>query len=203
MHHNILSENQKDLLVTIKSFSKEYYLVGGTAIALYLGHRRSIDFDLFTYNNVRRKGIKNFLDSKKLKYSVLFEDSIQLHIILNHVKITFFQYPFAIKANTKFDDIINLPSLLDLAAMKAYALGNRSKWKDYVDLFFIFRLFSLTDVVKRAERIFGEPFNAKLFRQQLAYFNDIDFSESIEYINEKPNENEIKSLLIDVALEPF
>ena len=46
MHKNILSRSQTDLLPLISSFNREYYLVGGTAIALYLGHRRSIDFDL-------------------------------------------------------------------------------------------------------------------------------------------------------------
>ena len=48
---NILSQGQKDLLPIIKQFQTDYYLVGGTAIALLLGHRESIDFDLFTYKN--------------------------------------------------------------------------------------------------------------------------------------------------------
>ena len=47
MHSEILSDNQKELLPLMAQFRREYYLVGGTAIALYLGHRRSIDFDLF------------------------------------------------------------------------------------------------------------------------------------------------------------
>lgn len=48
MHKEILSENQTKLLPLVKSFSPDFGLAGGTAIALYLGHRRSIDFDLFT-----------------------------------------------------------------------------------------------------------------------------------------------------------
>ena len=48
MHDNILTNEQRNLLPLIKAFSKDYYLVGGTAIALHIGHRRSIDFDLFT-----------------------------------------------------------------------------------------------------------------------------------------------------------
>lgn len=48
MHREILSENQIRLLPLIKTYSADFGLVGGTAIALHLGHRRSIDFDLFT-----------------------------------------------------------------------------------------------------------------------------------------------------------
>jgi len=53
MHKEVLSEKQLELLPLIKLFSREYYLVGGTAIALHIGHRRSIDFDLFTNKNLR------------------------------------------------------------------------------------------------------------------------------------------------------
>ena len=47
MYDNILSEEQKQLLPFILSFKKEYYMVGGTAVSLQIGHRESIDFDLF------------------------------------------------------------------------------------------------------------------------------------------------------------
>jgi len=48
MHEEILEEKQKKLLTLLSKFSPQFGLVGGTAIALHLGHRRSIDFDLFT-----------------------------------------------------------------------------------------------------------------------------------------------------------
>lgn len=60
---NILNKNQKDLLPLIKQHLSDYYLVGGTAIALYLGHRESIDFDLFTYKN--KNQLKTMLDLQK------------------------------------------------------------------------------------------------------------------------------------------
>ncbi len=47
MHEEVLSDKQINLLPLVREFKREFYLVGGTAIALYLGHRRSIDFDLF------------------------------------------------------------------------------------------------------------------------------------------------------------
>jgi hypothetical protein len=50
MHEEILTKNQLELLSLIRVFNRSFYLVGGTAIALYLGHRQSIDFDLFNLN---------------------------------------------------------------------------------------------------------------------------------------------------------
>ena len=67
MHTEILSEKQKELLPLITAFSKQFYLVGGTAIALYLGHRTSIDFDLFTNKDIKRKSIKNSLEKEQIK----------------------------------------------------------------------------------------------------------------------------------------
>jgi predicted nucleotidyltransferase component of viral defense system len=69
MHKEILSEKQLELLSVMSSFRREYYLVGGTAIALYLGHRRSIDFDMFKPSDINHK--KN-LDRLTVITSVVF-----------------------------------------------------------------------------------------------------------------------------------
>ena len=55
MHDEVLTKEQKDILPLIAEFKKEFYLVGGTAIALQIGHRYSIDFDLFSFKEIKRK----------------------------------------------------------------------------------------------------------------------------------------------------
>ena len=62
-----------------------------------------------------------------------------MNLTLNDVKFTFLEYPYPIEVNCKFEDIIILPDLLNLASMKAFVLGRRSKWKDYVYLYFIIK----------------------------------------------------------------
>jgi hypothetical protein len=85
--------------------------------------------------------------------------------------------------------------------MKAYALGRRAKWKDYVDLFFILKQYSVSDISKRATEIFDFMFSEKLFRSQLSYFQDIDYTEAVEYlIPNPPSEAEIKQTLIDKSI---
>ena len=134
MRKEILSPEQKSLIPVLRSFSElGFFLVGGTAIALFLAHRRSIDFDLFICKPYKKETIIN--------------------------------------------------KLLDLASMKAYALGRRAKWKDYVDLYFILKGHAtLNQLAQNADRIFGGMFNEKLFREQLSYFEDIDYSEKIDYL---------------------
>ncbi len=75
-----------------------------------------------------------------------------------------------------------MPDSLGIAATKAFALGRWAKWKDYVDLFFVLKTYSLKQVTKKALSIFGNKFDEKLFREQLAYFKDLNYSESIEYM---------------------
>ena len=60
MHPDILSKEQKELLPLIRQFKREFYLVGGTAIALQVGHRRSIDFDLFKLSNLNALSVSIF-----------------------------------------------------------------------------------------------------------------------------------------------
>ena len=203
LHPEILNNAQKDLLPLVGKFGREYYLVGGTAIALYMGHRRSIDFDLFKKAQLKRKKNLDVIQASGFPYQVVFNTDGQMNLVVNGVKLTFFQYEFDIKPVTNFEGIVKLPSLLDLAAMKAYALGRRSKWKDYVDLYFLLKgHFSIDEISSRAEEIFGELFSAKMFRVQLSYFEDVDYSEEVEYlISEPPTNQEIQSYLTEVSTE--
>ena len=86
--------------------------------------------------------------------------------------------------------------------MKAFALGRRAKWKDYVDLFFILKNhYSVEQISRRACKIYDQMFSEKLFRAQLSYFEDIDYFESIEYLVPAVPEEEIKAFLIDKATD--
>lgn len=200
-HKEILSYKQTELLPLISEFKREYYLVGGTAIALYLGHRRSIDFDLFKFAPLNRKKNLDKVQSSGFSSMVIWNVADQMNLVVNEVKLTFFQYPFQIKADNDFDGIIRLPELLDLAAMKAYALGRRSKWKDYVDLYFLLKEhFSFDIISQRAMEIYGDLFSDKLFRSQLSYFEDVDYTEEVDYIiSSPPTDDEIKQYLVDVS----
>lgn len=202
MHKEILSQDQHNLVPLLKSFAREYYLAGGTAIGLHIGHRRSIDFDLFKPGTIHPRRILDKVGQKGFRYIVSVKTGEQLNLIVQHVKLTFLEFPFPVAADCRMEGIMRLPNLLDLAAMKAYALGRRSKWKDYVDLYFILRdHYSLPQISTRASGIFGQLYSEKMFRAQLSYFKDIDHTEAVDFLVPAPPEPKIKAFLVETALD--
>ncbi|MDZ4204469.1 MAG: nucleotidyl transferase AbiEii/AbiGii toxin family protein [Bacteroidales bacterium] len=201
MHIEIFSDKQLELLPFVKSLQRKFYLAGGTAIALHIGHRRSLDFDLFSRAPLNKHRIKNQLAGLPFNKILLSDDIDQIHFMLNNVKITFINFAYPIQHPVKILQFISMPSLLTLASMKAFAIGRRAKWKDYVDLYFILRdHFSIEEICNEATRNFGQLFSERLFRQQLTFHEDIDYSEPVEFLIGAPPDKAIKMFLIDTAL---
>jgi hypothetical protein len=184
MHKSVLSPKQQDLIPFIDSFANQYGLVGGTAIALQLGHRFSIDFDLFSHGELDHRAIRETIIEHHLQINkVLIESKHEFTILVNEVKVTFYQYPFLLEYPVQIFNQLKSPTLVSLAAMKAFALGKRLKWKDFVDLYVLFQKLSLSEVVQEATAIFGSEFNQKLFRAQLGFFEDIDYTEIVHFVD--------------------
>ncbi len=203
MHKEILTKEQAELLPLIKKFNKNFGLVGGTAIAFHIGHRRSIDFDLFSLDSFNNYSIKRTI-LRNLKIDEIFVNKLdEFTILVNGVRMTFFRYPFKIEFKENLNNIIKMPDLLTLSAMKAYALGMRAKWKDYVDLYFVMKKYAgAVKIINKANKIFCSEFNEKIFRAQLSYFKDIDYSEEIIYTDGfKVDDKIIKKELIDISLK--
>ena len=203
MYLETLSDKQAELLPYINPFKNSFYLVGGTAIALQIGHRRSIDFDLFTYTKLNKSRIRQNLLQIPLKQQIIFEDVDQMHFYVNEVKLTFFNYPYPVEHLVRTDQKLSMPTLLSLAAMKAFALGRRAKWKDYLDLYFLIKYhFSISQIATEAKKIFDTQFSEKLFREQLSFHKDIDYTEKVEFMpGFEVEATTIKNFLIDKALE--
>ncbi len=202
MHREILDRAQIELLPLVQTFKREFYLVGGTAIALHIGHRRSIDFDLFKAKSLRISKIIYKITRNNYSYVVSRRVEEQLNLAINSVKFTFFEYPYNIDPDCKFENIIKLPNLLQLAAMKAFALGRRSKWKDYVDLYFIMKdHYDINEIIRQATLVYGDLFSEKLFRAQLCFFEDIDYTEDVDFIiSNPPKQKEIQNFLCETAI---
>ena len=204
MHEHILTDQQLQMLSVIKNFSDRFYLVGGTALALQLGHRRSLDFDLFSNESFDHQLIRNiFTNNGYPSEQILIETEGEFTFISNGVKFTFYHFLYQIDHQIRLKNTISMPDQSTIGAMKAFALGKRAKWKDYVDLYFIFQKHSLKDITSQAIAIFGGgEFSEKLFREQLAYHEDINYSEQVEFLPgfETPD-NVIKSFLSEISLQ--
>jgi len=203
MYENVLTQNQMVLAKKLLPACSDLYLAGGTALALQIGHRRSIDFDLASYNQIDSFGLERKLLSMGFDIQTVFTATgDELSVLINGIKVTFFMFPFVIKHEVFWEKgQITVPEILDLGVMKAYALGRRNKWKDYVDLYFLLHdRIAIQDLIQNAEKIFKRHFNSKLFREQLCYFDDIDYSETIEYVDYALEDKKIREFLETVAV---
>ncbi|MFA5433020.1 MAG: nucleotidyl transferase AbiEii/AbiGii toxin family protein [Candidatus Paceibacterota bacterium] len=201
MHQEILNNNQKELLPFLTKFS-DFGLVGGTGIALQIGHRGSIDFDLFSNKDFKNEDIRKMIlkSGKKIDH-VFVDQKDEYTILINGVRLTFLFYPFKIDFSSQFSGI-KMADLLTLSALKAYALGRRAKWKDYVDIYFILKIHTMKDIISKTKEIFGNDFNEKIFRSQLSYFDDIDYSEKVEYLKGgEIDDEEVKENLKEQSLQ--
>lgn len=183
MHKEILTREQVALLPFLAQFKKDWGLVGGTAVALYLGHRESIDFDMFSYKPpFGNLSLQRRIEKTRRIDKIVVNKEGEFTFVLGSVKFTFFHYPFDIDYSENFENVIRLPTLLTLAAMKAFAIGQRNKWKDYVDMYFILRNdHSVEEISAHAHMLFGDRFNERMFRNQLSYFDDINYTEPVVF----------------------
>ncbi|MFA5154969.1 MAG: nucleotidyl transferase AbiEii/AbiGii toxin family protein [Patescibacteria group bacterium] len=202
MHLDILAAKQQRLLPWLKEFRPDFGLVGGTALALQIGHRQSIDFDLFTCQEFDNLTLQRRIFKKEKISKILVDQQGELTVVVKGVKITFLYYPFKISFAVPLASTIKMADILTIAALKAYALGRRAKWKDYVDLYVILKdFYTLPEIVKKAEQIFKNNFNEKILRAQLAYFKDLDYSEKVIYQpGYKMADASIKKFLTAVSL---
>jgi len=91
----------------------------------------------------------------------------------------------------------------DLAANKAYNVGRRGAWRDYIDLFFLlkWKYYSIDKLIKLAELKFSGEFNSKLFLEQLVYFKDLTIATT-DFLKESYTDSEIKEFLEKDKISP-
>jgi hypothetical protein len=183
MHREVLTKPAAELFGSLTQFFG-FYLAGGTGLALQIGHRVSVDFDLFSADEIDRGLLRHvrraFANAEVLP---LINNADELTTLVNGVKVTFLRYPFPPDEPFVVYDNVPLLSIRDIAVTKAYTIGRRGSYKDYVDLYFIMaeRHARLTDIVHGAEQRYGTDFNSRLFLEQLVYIADLDDAE-IQFI---------------------
>lgn len=167
----VLKELMQDPLLN------EFYLVGGTAFALQIGHRISVDIDLFT--NVPFDSI---MLSAELKEKYDFKESLNRGYFLQghikDIKVDILKYPY--KPLNELIDIegIRMIVLPDIASMKMAAITNRGRKRDFIDLYFLLKHYSLKQIIEW----YQQKYDAEIFMllQSLVYFedanNDIDLN---------------------------
>ena len=138
MHPEAISLKRQKIFQELKNFP-QFYLAGGTALALHIGHRMSDDFDLFSEKDIPvdllEKVEKIF---KELIIDIIINHSEQLSLIIDQTKVDFVKYPFPLSLDLIEYEQVKIVKIPEIAAMKAYIIGRRATYKDYIDLYLFF-----------------------------------------------------------------
>ena len=184
MHREVLTKGGGELFRFLSRFD-DFYLAGGTGLALQIGHRISVDFDLFIDGAIKRTLLSRVeaVFGPSRSFALLVNNPEELTVLIDDVKVTFLSYPFP-----TFDPFVSLDrvfalSIREIAATKAYTIGRRGSFKDYVDLYFVLSggHASLAEIIDLAERKFGDAFNSRLFLEQIVAVDDLE-DTNIEFL---------------------
>jgi len=183
---------------------KQFNLVGGTALALYIGHRKSIDIDLFSYKKFDVPFLDKHLNSTYGFINLHPEQISELILIgkINDIKVDcVWDDSLQIKPVSSYQNI-RIASIYDIAAMKLKAiLQNGTRLKDFVDVSFLSTKMSLNKMLDIFDAKY--PSTSKILAvKALTYFNDIDFSSTIELTNGIFNWTIIKKRLNEMVINP-
>ncbi|MCB2197689.1 MAG: nucleotidyl transferase AbiEii/AbiGii toxin family protein [Bacteroidetes bacterium] len=151
-------------------------LAGGTSLALQIGHRKSIDIDLFGQIDEDEYTITKKLSS--LGKVVTLKNTENIHIYsINSIKVDLVNYPYHWIEQAISEDELILADKKDIAAMKLAAITGRGTKKDFIDLYFLLSYYSLEEMVSFYNQKYtdGSEF---LVLKSLAYFEDADQDEN-------------------------
>jgi len=169
-------------------------LVGGTGLALQMGHRISDDFDMFGNKLLDRNFIAKIyrvFEGYDIKFSLRHLE--QMNLTVNSVKFNFVKYSYPLIFKLKKINNVNVASIKEIALMKSSTLGSRASLKDYVDLYFILKKKEITikDIIEGCKKKYKTEFNDRLFLEELTYIQDIK-DVKIEFLKKKVNKSEIE-----------
>lgn len=198
LHYETIHRDTLELLKKIQSLElfAGTRLVGGTALALQLGHRQSIDLDFFGKMDASLEEIaielSDFANTKPLSSSKAMR-----FLIVDGVKVDIVNYPYYWIDNPVIEDGITLAGIKDISAMKLSAITNRGTKKDFIDLYFLLKEFSFSELIDLYLKKFAE---AQLFTvlKSLTYFEDAETDPMPVMIN-PINWEEVKTVIVSTV----
>ncbi len=175
----------------------DFYLVGGTALSLQIGHRISVDIDLFTNELFD----STFL-SAELKQKYNFKQNLDKGYFLQGqiegIKVDILKYPYKPLNPIIEIESVRMVVLADIASMKLAAITNRGRKRDFIDLFFLLEKFSLKQIIEW----YQQKYDAEIFMllQSLVYFDDADGDIDLNMIVSLDWENVKEEITTEVKM---
>jgi len=180
MFEQVLSKNAKKSLATLgeSGLLRDAYLAGGTALALQIGHRISVDLDFFTskeFNgNIFVRKLKKLIPDFQLER--MAAGTVLGNI--NKIRFSFFFYDYPLLFKKHNLSGIKIADIKDIAPMKIAAISDRGTKRDFIDLYFIIKMekvLSLDEILRLYDKKFGLLKQNKIhILKSLCYFDDAE-----------------------------
>jgi hypothetical protein len=196
LHKETVERRTLELLTALMQDEvlKDFALVGGTALALYMGHRKSVDLDLFSQRIFQVEKLQDHL-CEKYGFTTLNMADITLIGVIDDIKVDCIYYKYPLVEPVSEIEEIRLTSMPDIAAMKLTAIAQSgTRLKDFVDVAFLSTKMSFNNMLDAFREKFPRT-NIVGVTKSLLYYNDIDFSAEIDLITGKYNWKDITKRL--------
>lgn len=172
--YNLLQE-----LFRIESINKQFALAGGTSLALQIGHRRSIDLDIFSVEVFNPKEIEILLsDNPNINFTYTGNNSRMLFGYANNIKCDFVQEPATLLHPFINYEGVNYFHIQDIAAMKMHTVCGRGKKKDFFDIYALLQLYTWEEMLDWFRKKYGKDQFYFLWKS-IGYFVDADAEPDI------------------------
>jgi len=169
------------MLISIQAnpLFKDYMLAGGTALSLQLGHRQSIDIDLFTINKQNNQILLKYFQENYDNLEILFNDTGILQLVVNNIKIDMVHIKGTLLEIPKMVDGIILFGTKDIAAMKLMAITDRKTPKDYIDIAYLLQDIPLETMFALYKQKYGfnDIANVKKALAEVNHVNPYDWQK--------------------------
>lgn len=175
-----------------------FILAGGTALALQIGHRISVDLDFFSERQFSTDALYRGLQKAGLKPVVQQETEGTLTAMVNEVKVSMLHYPYIFLDKKLSWKGIDIAGMIDIAAMKVMAITQRGAKRDFVDLYFILQDAPFRKIAENMIKRYGaDRLNPVNIGKAIVYFSDADIDPDPQYCGkEKPDWNSIKKFFV-------
>lgn len=203
LHRETLEPETLELLIDLQKepLLTSFNLVGGTALALHLGHRKSVDLDFFTSEDFDLDEVRTMLIDK-YDFKVSYSRAQTLKGFINNVKVDFIKFGYPHIYPCEFIDDVRFESIPDIIAMKILSItDNGSRIKDFIDVAFLSSRYPLNEMLSFYMNKIPNS-NSIIALKALTYFNDIDFNESVLLTNNKIEWNDVAAHLVRMTEEP-
>jgi hypothetical protein len=195
LHTKAVERNTLELLKSLmqKDYLSGFFLAGGTALALQIGHRKSVDLDLFTNVDFDSDLILAKL-LNDYNPTVLLKMPQTLICTINQIKVDFIRYRYPLIRPLKELQGIRMAETDDIAPMKLDAITGRGSKKDFFDLFFLLKLYKITALLDLYKEKYSHQTVFHVIRS-MAYFKDAENDPDPLIVGEKVGWTEVKKAI--------